>query len=432
MRVGAPSSPSTRCLAARLCPPLLSTPSPLQPSLIMKILRGRYDPVTGLSPDLTAIIHRCLSQSPARRPRAERLLTLPIARAKAAELGIEFPAALLAAPPASLASEGGVVRRAPTSGVVPASGAAPVTARPGVPPPRRATCPHGPDTEEVAPAPRTRRDGNERRSSPGSPAPARVSAGGERSRKPPLPTEAVPLRRRTDQVPSARRAATPLPPLAPRGQESASAAARSPLAAAPPSPAAECSSPGVAACASPPLRPSSSGSHSPAMQTHFSVQQHLGAMSGVAQEWLSRRSTGGGDAQVRATLPADTGVERSAKSDSNLLRSRKLAEHAELLVPAAEEAVAQEAVAEAAARAATLLALRARCVTLLGSEALYEELHGMARAAVEGTSSVGDGEGGSPRPPTLAALGDALFTRVGYSSTAAEAVHLIMKVLALE
>ncbi|EFN57058.1 hypothetical protein CHLNCDRAFT_11072, partial [Chlorella variabilis] len=45
-----------------------------QASLIMKILRGRYEPVVGLSADLTAIIHRLLSQAAARRPSADTLL----------------------------------------------------------------------------------------------------------------------------------------------------------------------------------------------------------------------------------------------------------------------------------------------------------------------------------------------------------------------
>ncbi len=35
----------------------------LQPSLILKILRGRFDPVLGLSAELTSIINRCLSQA---------------------------------------------------------------------------------------------------------------------------------------------------------------------------------------------------------------------------------------------------------------------------------------------------------------------------------------------------------------------------------
>ncbi|PRW57696.1 hypothetical protein C2E21_3455 [Chlorella sorokiniana] len=42
--------------------PLYLSPEMCNPSLILKILRGRYDPVLGLSAELTGIINRCLSQ----------------------------------------------------------------------------------------------------------------------------------------------------------------------------------------------------------------------------------------------------------------------------------------------------------------------------------------------------------------------------------
>lgn len=46
-------------LVVRLCVPASLTP---QGSLILKILRGKYPPLTGYSKELTAVVKGCLTQ----------------------------------------------------------------------------------------------------------------------------------------------------------------------------------------------------------------------------------------------------------------------------------------------------------------------------------------------------------------------------------
>jgi hypothetical protein len=178
------------------------------------------------------------------------------------------------------------------------------------------------------------------------------------------------------------------------------------------------------------------------------VQQHLGKMSGPAQQWLARRlSIKGAQAAPPAAAPAQLpAVQRSARSDSSLgqLRQARWAEQLKgtAATPAegsndgawpTAEPVAGPAAAAAASAANSssegehgpLEQLRQRCAALLGSEAMFLELHGAARAAVDG---VQEGAG----PTTLAALGDLLFSRVGYSGHAALALHLLLKILYYE
>ncbi|EFJ45748.1 NimA-related protein kinase 4 [Volvox carteri f. nagariensis] len=62
-----------------------------QGALILKILRGKFPPVTGYSPDISDLIKRCLTQNANRRPNTFKLLTLPSIRQKAEELGISLP-----------------------------------------------------------------------------------------------------------------------------------------------------------------------------------------------------------------------------------------------------------------------------------------------------------------------------------------------------
>lgn len=62
-----------------------------QGALILKILRGKYPPVSGYSPEMVDIIKRCLTQAATRRPDTNKLLTLPCIREKAMELGINLP-----------------------------------------------------------------------------------------------------------------------------------------------------------------------------------------------------------------------------------------------------------------------------------------------------------------------------------------------------
>lgn len=205
----APQPP--HCAAAPLC---------LQPSLIMKILRGRYEPVLGLSTDLTAIINRCLSQAAARRPSAERLLSLPCVRAKAAELGIELPASVLAAPPASpggsfILGEGPSPRKRSVLPSLQAVADARRSSNGGVaggngrPTARRATCPHSPAVLPLG-VDRPPRPVVARRSTPHIVFAERQLTGAERHNlrmKPPLPAAAVPRRRRTEQAAAAGRQA---------------------------------------------------------------------------------------------------------------------------------------------------------------------------------------------------------------------------------
>ncbi|PNG99474.1 Serine/threonine-protein kinase Nek1, partial [Tetrabaena socialis] len=62
-----------------------------QGALILKILRGKFPPVAGYSPDILDLIKRCLTQNANRRPNTFKMLTLPAIRSKGEELGISLP-----------------------------------------------------------------------------------------------------------------------------------------------------------------------------------------------------------------------------------------------------------------------------------------------------------------------------------------------------
>lgn len=62
-----------------------------QGALILKILRGKYPPVVGYSPEVSDVIKRCLTQNANRRPNTYKLLLLPGVRQKSQELGIILP-----------------------------------------------------------------------------------------------------------------------------------------------------------------------------------------------------------------------------------------------------------------------------------------------------------------------------------------------------
>ncbi|DBB04351.1 TPA: hypothetical protein ACH3X1_012838 [Trebouxia sp. C0004] len=61
-----------------------------QASLLLKIVAGHYAAIAGYSADLRSLIKRCLTQSPDRRPNTDRILNLPVVRAKAKQLGIDL------------------------------------------------------------------------------------------------------------------------------------------------------------------------------------------------------------------------------------------------------------------------------------------------------------------------------------------------------
>jgi serine/threonine protein kinase len=65
-----------------------------QGALILKILRGKFPPVTGYSPELQDIVRRCLTQAAQKRPSADRIISLPAVQEKASQLGISLPGAL--------------------------------------------------------------------------------------------------------------------------------------------------------------------------------------------------------------------------------------------------------------------------------------------------------------------------------------------------
>jgi len=64
-----------------------------QGALILKILRGKFPPVTGYSPELQDIVRRCLTQAAQKRPSADRIISLPAVQEKASQLGISLPGA---------------------------------------------------------------------------------------------------------------------------------------------------------------------------------------------------------------------------------------------------------------------------------------------------------------------------------------------------
>jgi hypothetical protein len=79
---------------------------------------------------------------------------------------------------------------------------------------------------------------------------------------------------------------------------------------------------------------------------------------------------------------------------------------------------------EASADRAAAGRLCQRCVALLGSEELCEELLCLARAAA--------GDEGAASGATLADLSNQLFRQLGYSGHAAEALHLLLKMMYFE
>lgn len=453
----------------------------------MKILKGRYEPVLGLSTDLTAIINRCLSQAAARRPSAERLLSLPCVRAKAAELGIELPPCVLAAPLASpggsfIVGEGASPRK---RSVLPSLQAVADARRSsnggavngnGRPASRRATCPHSP--AQLPPgADRPPKPVVGRRSTPHIPLEERWLSGAERHNlrmKPPLPAAAVPRRRLTEQAAAAGRQplqgslqgecalqlqGSPASPEPAAPLQSGAAGALAAAAAVAALTLAPAPAPAPQAAAAPTAHDAPAAQQAPPRRhSHFSVTKHMRALSGVAQQWLAQRASingsgGEGGASEDATSPADSAaaglaasaavptaaravvVQRSAVSDSVLQVSPwRLAEQAEAVPLPEASAAEEEEEDEEGGQAAVLDDLRRRCVALLGCEQAFEELYSLAQSAmVDGSdgSSAG-GAPAAPRPPTIAALADALFARVGYSSNAARALHLLMRMLAVE
>lgn len=459
----------------------------------MKILKGRYEPVVGLSTDLTAIIARCLSQAAARRPSAERLLSLPCVRAKAAEFGIELPACVQGGPLASpggsfILGEGGSPRKRSMMPSLQAAadarrlsiGAACGSGRPTA---RRATCPHSP-AQMLPGMDRPPRLAVGRRSTLHIAFEGRRLSVVERHNlrtKAPLPAVAVPRSRLTELaaaaacqplqgslqgelavqpqgVPASSTPAAPLQAGAAAAVMAATATVAASLLGPPPVP-----TPQAAALPSLP-RTLAARQATPRRHSHFSVNKHMQARGGAAQPWLAQfdgltGSSSEGRLSEAAASPGqspDAGwaacaavpaaahavavaVERSAVSDSVLLVApRRPAEQAEAQAEAAPLTEASAVDGEEGERGAMLAEMRRRCVALLGSEQAFQELYSLARSAVvEGSGGSGEGSGtrgaaSAPRPATMAALADALFARAGYTSDTAEALHLLMRMLAVE
>lgn len=59
-----------------------------QGALILKILRGRFPPITKYSPEIEDLVKQCLTQNAVRRPTTAQLLCQPIIQQKIVELGI--------------------------------------------------------------------------------------------------------------------------------------------------------------------------------------------------------------------------------------------------------------------------------------------------------------------------------------------------------
>jgi len=87
-----------------------------QGALILKILRGQYQPVTGYSPELCELVKKCLTLNPSRRPSTSKLLLDPLVRQKVIELGMSMPdkAALAAQHKKTKSSEGAAAQLLPT------------------------------------------------------------------------------------------------------------------------------------------------------------------------------------------------------------------------------------------------------------------------------------------------------------------------------
>ena len=379
------------------------------------------------------------SQSAARRPSAERLLSLPAVRAKAAELGIELPPIQLSPPvagspgPAPALGEGrrltaahggkGGIKAAPPAAALPR-------------PLRRASCPDGGPEGGLVQHPPARR----------------VTA--QERRKPPLPPAAVPQRRRTVQVGAVAERA-PSPPKLPRAaQEAVGAAPAQRLAnslesddastvqepagaAAPPEAAPAPTQPGQGG-GSPVLSPPAEAKPPALKVTHFSVERHMSGMSAAARQWLQQR---GGSKGAAPDGVVELEVQRSTKSDSSLLGwsdQRAAAAMAAVEAPApcmaaaepAEEPVTDQEVAAPATQ------LRQRCVALLGSEARCGELLALAKAAAsaeQGSGGSGDSGGGSDSGgagPSMAQLGEAVYSLTGSTGRAGEVMFLLMRLLA--
>eukprot|EP00798_Chlamydomonas_sp_ICE-L_P022983 gene22983-30171_t len=62
-----------------------------QGALILKILRGRFPPITKYSPEIEDLVKQCLTQNAARRPTTHQLLMQPSIQQKTAELEIALP-----------------------------------------------------------------------------------------------------------------------------------------------------------------------------------------------------------------------------------------------------------------------------------------------------------------------------------------------------
>lgn len=83
-------------------PPPLPLPLLAQGALILKILRGKFPPVTGYSAELQDIVKRCLTQAAQKRPSADRIIALPAVQEKAQALGITLPGEPPPPPPSFL------------------------------------------------------------------------------------------------------------------------------------------------------------------------------------------------------------------------------------------------------------------------------------------------------------------------------------------
>jgi len=86
-----------------------------QGALILKILRGKFPPVTGYSTELQDIVKRCLTQAAQKRPSADRIFSLTSVREKAAEIGLALPEVRVK-PEKQVSSAGGEASSRQTTG----------------------------------------------------------------------------------------------------------------------------------------------------------------------------------------------------------------------------------------------------------------------------------------------------------------------------